>query len=91
MFMLCSVQVYDDAVADVSSGNSSSSSNGANVMQQLDCASYFARGLVLLARQKVYTYIHTYTCNAYESARIRIVQYTSACIRIFCTPSLSKV
>jgi hypothetical protein len=58
MRMLCSVQVYDDAVADVSgSSSSSNSSSGAAVMQQLDCAGYFVRGLVLLARQKVYTYI----------------------------------
>jgi hypothetical protein len=54
------VQVYDDAVAHVTGSSSNTSSSGATVMQQLDCAGYFARGLVLLARQKVHTVIYAY-------------------------------
>jgi hypothetical protein len=53
MYTVYAAQVYEDAVADVSSSSSGSNSSGAVAMQQLDCAGYFARGLVLLARQKV--------------------------------------
>jgi hypothetical protein len=78
MYTVYAAQVYEDAVADVSSSSSGSNSSGAVAMQQLDCAGYFARGLVLLARQKVYIYIHYTTCNDCSNARTRIVQYASA-------------